>query len=325
MSAVKNYLVPLGAGVLGALATIGVGWMSVSEQARFNDAVLTEDAVEKRIAEAVQASELKTNVGQVAARIEALESVVEDQGRTLLQSQPEANRIAALEAQIAKLEIELESVKSSSGSGLGFVTPDEVAAVLAQQYRDIIRGPAGRRGQIGERGPAGETGPPGPTGPQGPAGQMGAIGPAGQAGAPGKQGPAGPAGKNLNPSELLALLKSNPTVSQSQTESGVSVGQGVAAPVPSLAKKNVCFEADIGRPIVGVTFESGAVVCLNGVPAITVGSYGSGSIEVHASGGGSDLVWIGESIPLKSDQSLFFQLTDVDAGADTLVGSIVPK
>lgn len=83
--------------------------------------------------------------------------------------------VESIEREIAKLKQRLSDLKAGQPT-----TPD-IAAYLAEHYRDELRGPQGDRGPQGLRGMTGTRGPEGDsvTGPQGPPGDRGPQGPAG--------------------------------------------------------------------------------------------------------------------------------------------------
>lgn len=316
---IKDYIIPLGAGVLGAFATVAVGWMGVSEQSRFNNAVLSEDAVQQRIEEAVAASELRSNVGQVGARLASLEEDVADQGRAVLRVQPSAVRVAALEAQLSQFKDQLSKLKSGNGSRLGFVSPDEVAAVLAEQYRDVIRGPQGPRGQQGLRGADGPAGLAGVRGERGVAGLSGAPGAEGPVGPVGVIGPKGADGRNVDTAKLLAAMNARAT-GVTTTAQAARVPQAAGQPI--VVKKNTCLDVSGKQPIVGVTFESGSYICNGSNPILTMRYYQTTRLRFNFIGQGGQYLRTGDSIPLDVEKSLFFILSELDGETSRMVGSI---
>jgi hypothetical protein len=94
------------------------------------------------------------------------------------------------------LELAGESLDKDDITALGFVTTEEVEALIEAALTDIV----GLEGPPGPAGPPGAVGPPGPVGPTGPAGPaggpMGPAGPQGLQGPPGPEGPEGPAGED---------------------------------------------------------------------------------------------------------------------------------
>ncbi|MEZ5752554.1 MAG: hypothetical protein R3D60_11490 [Paracoccaceae bacterium] len=136
-------------------------------------------------AERIRANELsiQNNTDQLrnaASQLQTLAGRLESLSR-------EANREDLLPA-LQEIQRRLTEVETRPAGGTtARVAVEDVAAVIASDYADLLRGepgPAGPRGPAGPAGPVGPTGPEGPQGPRGPAGEASSAAGGGRADTP---------------------------------------------------------------------------------------------------------------------------------------------
>lgn len=116
-----------------------------------------------------EASSIEASVAENRVRIEGISKLLEKVDRIddvqsdlkVLQSQSKSGaseaELRAVAAQMAKLQERLEQLEARPGT-TGTVSPKQVAAILAQDYADILRGPKGDPGADGKPGPQGPAG-----------------------------------------------------------------------------------------------------------------------------------------------------------------------
>lgn len=115
------------------------------------------------------AERIRSNELSIQSSAERLQDTASDLEKLAerIQSAEDKRDIQELRSAVSQLQTEVEKLKQrpvAAGTG---ASAEEVAAVLARDYAEELRGPAGPKGAKGERGLQGEQGPKGEAGSAG--------------------------------------------------------------------------------------------------------------------------------------------------------------
>lgn len=218
--------------------------------------------------------------------------------------------IAQIESDISGLRSEVEALSGTIGDSTTTPTIDmaALAAVLAQNHADALRGPKGEAGPAGPSGPAGAKGERGDAGPQGPMGSQGPSGPAGVQGQQGADGAGSASDGWITTGTANAATTSPPTSPPAK---------------PILVKADACWDITIHGYTASVVFENGAMICENGRPLAVMRNRSSlrGKLDFTLIGENNQILGPGNSIRLKEGGPVFF-LNRTNHGEGTFVGGV---
>ena len=109
------------------------------------------------------AERIRSNELSIQSSAERLRDTAGDLEKlaTRIEAKEDQRDVQSLLARLQDIETELQELRDRPVTSGGAVSAEEVAAILARDYAEQMRGPAGPKGDTGARGPQGERGPKG--------------------------------------------------------------------------------------------------------------------------------------------------------------------
>lgn len=273
-----------GAAFVSAIGGFGAAKLTADSQANLHDNQYVERIVEL---EGVR-DDLLEDLDALSAQLAKVDGEIGQ----LKRGAPDDVRIAELEQALS----DLEGTIAGLGSGGESVSVAAVAARLAQDHADILRGPKG------DSGPQGAIGPVGATGPQGPAGAT---------------GPAGAPGISPSIDDILAQLPVTGVV-QGSTAKAATPPKDLSVPV------NGCLDVVANNPAFGVKFASPAMLCDGPKPMVMLKVTTGEGLDVTPVGGKTTNIVPGGNV-FFNELGIYFTLTSTDYWSGSFVGAVSKK
>jgi len=144
-------------GLISALVGLSSAYFGYTAYERDNkrEATSIEASITENRVRIEEISQLRDKVDRIP-ELQSDLKVLQNQ----LRSNVSESDMRTLKSQIAELQKRFEALESRPSTS-GSVSPKQVAAILAQDYADILRGPKGEKGAVGPEGPQGPVGPAG--------------------------------------------------------------------------------------------------------------------------------------------------------------------